>query len=1044
MSEVMTPLGIDELIYSIFSEYNKNGSIFSISNNYFYKPSTKARFNFWGKNLDLPTGVAAGPHTQLAQNIIVSFLTGARFIELKTIQDNDDIQVDKPCIYAADEGYNVEWSTELKVEQALDEYIKAFLLIVVLQDILELKPEFKDKSFHIDDGFNFVASIGYSYQGIRSSKVDRFINEITGKGNRIKELSRELIEILNQPFCKKFVSKLGKDFPYEILEKISEESYPISQVFTLSTMHGTKPEEIETIIRYLFVEKKLNTILKVNPTLLGYQKVKSLLHSHGFGYIKLSEESFAHDLYLEKAFEIVERALEKAEERKLHFGIKVSNTLATINQTNMKGSMAYLSGRALFPISLEVAEIFRKKFKNLTISFSAGANQLNVKEILKNGIYPVTVVTDILKPGGYYRLYNIAKESDFKFSLKFKKFNASEISTGELYQKNHEHPFFPLEKKVVENKIPLFDCFLAPCVYSCPILQDVPLYLRFLEKKDYKNAILTIYSKNPLPYITSKICTHFCMYNCTRKFYDKSVLIRDQKLLASKKGYKFLKEYINQEKKNIKKNGIKVAIVGAGPAGLSAANFLARTGFDVTIFEKENKIGGIVFTTIPNFRIKKSEIDKDIQLLKIFDVKFENKYIEKVSSLKEQGFSYIIVATGADKSKELNLEYKEGEILDSIEFLRLFNEKKKINIGKEVVVIGGGNSAMDAARAAKRVRGVKNVTIVYRRTENELPADREEYENAIEDGISFRMLRQPISFKNNTLTCEIMQLSEKGNDGRRKSIPTGKYEILKADSIIVAIGEEIDSNWFNENGLNYNRSDKTVNAIDKEKKIIFKEDESIYIIGDSVNGPASVVEAIADARFAVNKILEKNNIEQDIFYNLPPIDNLKAIDEKSMIDKGKIKQEIKYDYKRCFECNLYCGRCVDVCPNRANRVIPYSNKSFKDYFQIIHIDYLCNECGNCETFCPYSGKPYKEKFTIFGSIENFNNSVNPGIFVLPYQNKEEIEFKIRDEKLKTLEIKAQKINNLFRSKENSPEVDFSLYLINYYPEIFKGNTKLSE
>ncbi len=409
MADDMVPLSLEELVFSIFSEYLKSGSIFGLKNNYFYKPKGNGRTNFWDKFLDLPIGVAAGPHTQLTQNIIVSFLSGARVIELKTVQDNDQIHVDKPCIYALDEGYNVEWSTELKINQALEEYIKAYLLILIIQEILNLRSDIENKKNNIDDGFTFIFSVGYSYQGIRSEKVNNFIDEISGKGLLIKKISSQLIEILNKPFSRKFSKTMGKDFPINILEKIASDSIAVSNMVTLSTMHGTKPEEIETIIRYLFVEKKLNTILKVNPTLLGYQKVKSILDAHGFNYIKIAEESFANDLYLEKAFEIVERSLEKAEERRLNFGIKVSNTLPTINKTKMKGDFAYLSGRALFPISLEVAEIFRKKFKNLSISFSAGVNQNNFKDLLKNSIYPVTLVTDILKPGGYHRLYSIAK-----------------------------------------------------------------------------------------------------------------------------------------------------------------------------------------------------------------------------------------------------------------------------------------------------------------------------------------------------------------------------------------------------------------------------------------------------------------------------------------------------------------------------------------------------------------------------------------------------------------------------------------------------------
>ncbi len=613
---------------------------------------------------------------------------------------------------------------------------------------------------------------------------------------------------------------------------------------------------------------------------------------------------------------------------------------------------------------------------------------------------------------------------------KHKKINSSEISTGEQYQKIVEHPFFPLEKKVIPQKIPLFDCFVAPCIYACPINQNVPQYLRFIEKKEYDNAFKIIYSKNPLPFITSIICTHFCMYNCTRRFYDNAVNIRKQKYVATKKGYIAIKNYIAAEKRNIIKNNKKVAIIGGGPAGLSSASFLARAGFEVTVFEKDENIGGIVSTTIPRFRIKKSQINKDIDLLKILDVKFVNKKINELTELKGEGFDYIIVAIGAEISKELKLEYNEGNLLDSISFLKDFNKKKRVKLGKYVVVVGGGNSAMDAARAAIRVKGVKNVTVVYRRTENEMPADREEYENACNDCISFRMLRQPVSYKNKTLTCEIMKLTDYDKDGRKKSEPTGKYELLKADSLIVAIGEEADLNWFVNNKLK-------IDKIGNKKDECFEIEENIFIAGDCKNGPSSVVEAIADAKKIANIICKRNNIKQDIFSKFIPLDDQKIIDEKCFFERGQLKKEIKEDYKRCLACNLYCGRCVDVCPNRANRSIAFSNEQISNYYQIIHLDYLCNECGNCETFCPYEGYPYKDKFTIFARVEDFEKSKNPGIYFEKKEKNFVLYLRDRNMQLKKGNFKnTEEFCNIF---EKSIESEFSLFLINNYPEIFKNN-----
>jgi len=276
-----------------------------------------------------------------------------------------------------------------------------------------------------------------------------------------------------------------------------------------------------------------------------------------------------------------------------------------------------------------------------------------------------------------------------------------------------------------------------------------------------------------------------------------------------------------------------------------------------------------------------------------------------------------------------------------------------------------------------------------------------------------------------------MRLTDIDKDGRRKSEPTGKYEILKADSVIVAIGEEVDKKWFTENKIQKNKSNN------------IEIDDNIYIVGDCLNGPSSVVESIADSKKAAESILSKNKINEEIFSQYIPIDNLKLIDEKCLIERGKLKKETKEDCSRCLACNQYCGRCVDVCPNRANRAIGYSSDDLQNIFQIVHLDYLCNECGNCQTFCPYDGSPYKEKFTIFSTYEKFKNSKNKGIFVKFEKEKDKLKFLLRTQDDKLIEIIAKNIEGLYKTSEKSTEIDFSLFLINNYPEIFKNNYDFS-
>ena len=379
-----------------------------------------------------------------------------------------------------------------------------------------------------------------------------------------------------------------------------------------------------------------------------------------------------------------------------------------------------------------------------------------------------------------------------------------------------------------------------------------------IDDKRYEEAYEVIISKNALPNITAHICDHQCQFHCTRLDYDSSVKIRDLKKIAVEKGREgFLAKYKNDFRKS---NEIKCAIIGAGPSGLAASYFLAQAGFDVTVFEKHDKAGGVVQNIIPEFRLPQSAIDNDVDFIKQLGVKFEfnadpNFSIEE---LIQKGFKYIYIAIGAGKSTELNLNGDAKNLINAIDFLWKYHHKDKIKLGKNVAVIGGGNSAMDAARAAKRIDGVENVYIIYRRTKEFMPADKEEFDNAIEDGVIFKELLSPIEFNHNILHCQKMKLGEVGHDGRREVIPViNEFENFEIDFVISAIGEKVDLDILGMNKIAINKYGKVQASSATNETLL----ENVFIGGDALRGPSTVVESIADGKKAAEAIIKRENLQ---------------------------------------------------------------------------------------------------------------------------------------------------------------------------------------
>ena len=956
MSDMMTCMPFGQLMDWVLQEKKGQDTVFGVHRPYTADP--KNDMTIFTRNLETPVGPAAGPHTQLAQNIIASYYAGARFFELKTVQKMDGAElsacVNKPCILADDEGYNCEWSTELTVPDAMGEYIKAWFILHVIA---------KEFGLGAQDGFQFNISVGYDLAGIKGDKVNTFIDGMMEAKDTV---------IFQE--CRKWLLDNADKFQNFTREDIEAIPSNVCNSATISTLHGCPPQEIESIANYLLTEKHLNTFVKCNPTLLGYDFARKTMDEMGYDYMVFGDFHFRDDLQYEDAVPMLTRLMKLSEELGLEFGVKITNTFPVdVTRNELPSEEMYMSGKALFPLSISLAAKLSAEFAGkLRISYSGGADYFNIDKIVGCGIWPVTMATTLLKTGGYQRFTQVADKVEGICPKKWegidvdalKKLAADAITDG-----HHVKNIKPVPNRKSTKEVPLLDCFYAPCSEGCPIHQDIPQYVALTGEGKYKEALEVILEKNALPFITGTLCAHNCMTKCTRNFYEESVNIRGTKLTAAEHGY----EQLIGEIKAGEPNGKKVAVVGGGPAGIAAAYFLAREGAAVTIFEKEEKAGGVIRYVIPGFRIGDAAIDKDISFIQKMGVEIRtNTEITSVADLKAQGYDAVILAIGAGKPGTLKLE--KGETVNALKFLRDFKANDgKLNIGKNVVVIGGGNTAMDTARAAKRTEGVEHVYLVYRRTKRYMPAAEDELLEVLEEGVEFKELLSPVSLDGGRLLCKKMKLGQMDASGRAGVTETVDVVEVPADTVIVAVGEKIDTDFYTANQIAVDERGKAkVNDKTLETSV-----SGVYVAGDGARGAATIVEGIRDAQLAVKDILGK-----EITRDAAVTGDVKDCFEKKGILKHS--KEAKTEEERCLTCNKVCENCVDVCPNRANISIKVPGMAMN---QVIHVDYMCNECGNCKSFCPYASAPYKDKFTLFANEKDMADSKNDGFVVLDKENK---------------------------------------------------------
>ena len=936
MSELMTPIPFRELMTWITTEYRRDGAVFGVHKP--YKAGMK-KLPIFGETIETPFGPAAGPNTQLAQNIIAGYFAGARFFELKTVQKMDGADlaacINRPCILAEDECYNCEWSTELYVQQAFEEYVKAWCALKIMAKVYGLGDP---------NGFVFNMSVGYDLAGIQGEKIDTFLNG--------------MVDASKTPIFQECIAVLKEFFPGES-DYIDTITPHVSGSVTVSTLHGCPPDEIERIASYLLEKKHLHTFVKCNPTILGYETARSILDSMGYDYIAFDDHHFKEDLQYADAVPMFHRLQALADKEGLEFGLKLSNTFPVdVKAGELPSEEMYMAGKSLFPLTTTMAAMMAKEFGGkLRLSYAGGADAFNIDKLFACGIWPITMATTELKPGGYQRFTQIGDKLD---ALDFKPFTGVDVvgiealSLAARSDKYHVKAIKPLPRRKLYDKVPLLDCFTAPCKGGCPIHQDIPEYIELCRKGAYASALRLITEKNPLPFITGTICAHNCMTKCMRNYYDEPVNIRATKLVAAEKGYDAYMSKITPPAPVT--DGRKVAVIGGGPTGMSAAYFVGRAGIPVTLFEKADRLGGIVRQVIPAFRISDEAIDKDIALMERYGVEVKlGKPAPSVEQLKKMGYTHILMATGAWKPGKLDIE---GNVQGVIEWMKRMKKQVKPCLSGNIVVVGAGNTAMDAARVAKRMGA--HATILYRRTKKFMPADEHELQLAIDEGVEFVELAAPVKQSRGKLLCDKMILGEPDESGRRSPVKSGEQFTIPCDMVISAVGEQVDAELMAANGIEMERRGPAF-----ETNV-----PGVYCAGDAHRGPATVVEGIADAARFAEIVVGHPHI-----YDIPAEADVTEFDAQAKKGILSMASKCVCDGERCLQCSTVCENCVDSCPNRANVVIKMSDGSH----EIVHVDKMCNECGNCTQFCPYASEPCHDKFTLFDTREDMDESENYGV-----------------------------------------------------------------
>lgn len=1011
--DLLRPFSLEKLLSWISREWQRNRSIFGIPEPCFFVPSESDPFQctLFNRHLGAPVGVAAGPHTQMTQNIVAAWLCGARFIELKTVQTLDDLSIPRPCIDMQDEGYNVEWSQELSLEESLQQYVDAWVLIHVLHRVLG----FPGKT----PGVVFAASVGYDLAGIQTPNMQAFLKKIINAGQAVETALT---------CCERFFPETsGIQVPAAITNHVM-----------LSTMHGCPPSEIGRIAEYLLGEYNVHTYVKLNPTLLGPERLRNILHDRlGYDRIAVPDAAFEHDLKFEQAVTLLHALREKARPANLEVGVKICNTLETINHGRVFNKSAsetmYMSGRALHPVAVQVAAILSQEFGGtLPVSFSAGADCFNIADLFAAGMQTVTSCSDLLRPGGVMRIRQeletlrqsmqaagaqsldqfimatCRQKEDHVHSAALKNLQqyADRVVEDSRYSQDAYQRFGTKTTRVLDA----FDCIEAPCSEVCSVNQKVPLYMHAVANNEHAQAAEIVRSDNPLPSILGRACTHICENVCVRTHLDEPLAIREIK--------RFIMDH-EQAAPVVAASGWKahVGVVGAGPCGLAVAYFLCSAGYRVSILERRSYSGGMVSGSIPGYRAVQAAVDQDVEWIKSLGVEvLHNTEAGSATSVQQwvQQHDFTVLAPGAQQGIQLGLSNEDAAgVYDGLVFLRSAREGAIKHLPGPVGVVGGGDVAMDCARTAVRL-GNGPVTIFYRRTMKEMPAQKEEIKEALEEGIVIEELLAPKEIQTDInglsqMQFACMELGEPDESGRRRPVEIpGKTKTHDIRSLIVAIGQRPDFAFLNGLAIRTNRK----GYIDVHPGTLETSHKNIFAGGDAIgNGPDTIVKACGDGKSIAAEIRRRvegvsvlddrlqggaQNLTNEEFgillrhravrrdrIEIPGLPENKRHYSFKEVVQTLSKDKAEAEASRCLQCHRLCSICAGVCPNRA--IFTYRTEPLKitlpnlqasesagveewtvsQRYQVAVRADLCNACGNCRTFCPTSGAPSKDKPRIY-------------------------------------------------------------------------------
>ncbi len=493
------------------------------------------------------------------------------------------------------------------------------------------------------------------------------------------------------------------------------------------------------------------------------------------------------------------------------------------------------------------------------------------------------------------------------------------------------------EAHIIDKKCPASVCqdlFRAPCQHTCPVELDIPGYVSLIKDGKFAEAYCLIKQRNPLPAICGRVCNHPCEFKCNRAQIDEPIAIRNLRRFAADYAFNSGIRYTPKIKNRREE---KVAIIGAGPAGLSAAWDLALEGYQVTIFEALPVAGGMLAVAIPEYRLPKDILNKEIQEVEDLGVEIKlNTYIGDVESLMKDGYKAVFIATGAHKGTKASIPGEDlGGVYDAIEFLREVNLGGEVEVGRKVAIIGGGNSAIDSARVALR-KGAEEVSIFYRREKKDMPAIAEEIEAAEEEGIHFYYLTAPTKIvgKGNRVTgleCIRMELGEFDRSGRKSPSPIkGSEYVVNTDMVIEAIGQRPDASFIKDGEIQIGRGGTVV----ADQRTLATGRKGVFAGGDAVTGPRTVVEAIAAGQRAASSIrrylqgrelsprVERNGYEPITYSSEPTSEEetkekarIKA-PEITMSERKTSFREVTLPYSpneameeasRCLRCDLEVG-----------------------------------------------------------------------------------------------------------------------------------------